>query len=72
MPCEAPRWCSAGCQKADHLPQIEEIDMIIGGNVLYSSSHYAQQVNDRNKFSVIPGWNRRVKHLYAKSRDDYQ
>ena len=72
MPCDATRCCSVGCQNDDHLAQLDDIHMLNVINVLYSSRHYIKQVVNNNTFKMIPGWNRHVKELYTKSREDYK
>ena len=72
MPCEATKCCSVGCQNEYHLAQLDDIYMLIVNNVLYSSGHYAKQIVNNSTFKVIPGWNRHVKELYSKSREDYK
>ena len=60
-----------GCRNKSHIEEIEKMYQLIVNSVDAGSRQFAKEKKRKNKFKVIPGWNRNVKHLHCKSRDHY-
>ena len=60
-----------GCMDVDHIAQIERMYKKMVDSVRSGSYDYVQERRKKDKFKIIPGWNRRVKAFHAAARKDY-
>ena len=59
---------SIGCHNVQHLLHIDYLYDKLTESVEESSSRFKQRFVKKNKFKVIPGWNRSVKLLHQRAR----
>ena len=69
--CESMVCMEVGCRKKEHLKQLKNFYVKLCNSILVGKSRFTKKVTKRNKYKVIPGWNRNVKHLYADARESY-
>ena len=60
-----------GCRKKERLKQLRNFYVKLCDSILVGRFRFTKKVTKRNKYKVIPGWNRNVKHLYADARESY-
>lgn len=60
-----------GCRKADHIMKINQLYKFIVSTITRSSEQFKKRSIRKDKFKVIPGWNRNVKSLHTRARLDY-
>ena len=60
-----------GCMDENHLMGLQNMYKTIVTSVSNGSRQFARQKRKKNKFKVIPGWNRRVKFLHKRARENY-
>ena len=60
-----------GCHNKKHLQEMDEFFGELLNAVKVGSSEFETFILAKNKFKVIPGWNRRVKRLHAEARNKY-
>ena len=63
---------SVGCRDKKHLLEIESIYENIIKSVEKGSQQFVREKKKKNKFKVIPGWNRSVKDLHRTARYHYR
>ena len=59
------------CQNDDCLQNIDKMYSKVVDSAKLSSLNYVKKRIKKDKYKVIPGWNRTVRFFYNKSRDDY-
>ena len=62
---------TVGCMNKSHINQIKLMYEKIISSIYVGSRTYVKERKKKDKFKVIPGWNRRVKSLYAVARENY-
>ena len=60
-----------GCVDESHFAQIEQMYEEMIRSIQLGSEGYSKNRRKRDKFKVIPGWNRRVRSFYADARVKY-
>ena len=60
-----------GCRDKTHLAAIDHLYSKLSHIVKDASSRFSKKFVKRNKYKVIPGWNRNVKDLYAYFRQNF-
>ena len=60
-----------GCRNVKCLENIDEMYFILKRSVEVSSKKFMKTKIRKNKYKVIPGWNRRVKSLHVSAREHY-
>ena len=60
-----------GCRSEKCLKQIDDMYLILIRSVEISSNKFQKKRIKKNKYKVIPGWNRRVKSLHKSAREHY-
>ena len=63
--------CRTGCRDPQHLHMIDECYDHLISIIQSSSEKYLKRSIKKNKFKVIPGWNRCVKKKHRIARDKY-
>ena len=63
--------CKVGCRDVGHVAEIESMYAILVNAVSVASQVYRKRYIRKNKYKVIPGWNRRVKNLHSIAREHY-
>ena len=63
--------CPSGCSNARCRIEISDLYCSIVNSVKVASSNYQKRRIKKNKFKVIPGWNRNVKSFYETARTYY-
>ena len=64
--------CSViGCCKHTHHQQLSHFYEKLCQSVVQGREYFVKRLYKVNKFKVIPGWNRNVKHLYYSYREVY-
>ena len=60
-----------GCNDKNHLLELTDIYRRLVTSVSFASQRHARAKRKKNKYRVIPGWNRRVKSVHKLARDNY-
>ena len=60
-----------GCIDKGHIVQIEQMFEKLVSSIETGSQQYVKNIKKKDKFKIIPGWNRRVKSLHNIAREDY-
>ena len=60
-----------GCMKEDHIIELKSLYKQLVTSLSVSSQQFAKIRRKKNKFKIIPGWNRRVKSYHKIARDNY-
>ena len=60
-----------GCHKKVHQEQLAKFYAKLCHSVTCGRGYFVKQLTQMNKFKVIPGWNRNVKHLFSNYREKY-
>ena len=60
-----------GCHNSKHLDELNSLFELMIDSVHVASNKFAREKHSANKFKVIPGWNRNVKHLHSVARGHY-
>ena len=60
-----------GCRNSEHLREIDKLFQLMLTAVEIASDRFVKVKHRKNKFKVIPGWNRNVKQLYLTARSKY-
>ena len=60
-----------GCRDINHCKQLKDFYCDLSKSVMNGASYFVKEVKKKNKFKVIPGWNRKVKQLHANARNIY-
>ena len=63
--------CTLGCANNNCLDRISELYKSIVSSVEIASVEYRRKKVKKNKFRVIPGWNRNIKAFYENARFHY-
>ena len=71
MHCESLICSRLGCRNELHWKQLEDIYHTLAHSLLIGKNNFARDVIKKDKFKVIPGWNRSIKHLHAYARFRY-
>lgn len=69
---EAVHCCELGCQHAHHISQIDIIYREFSTTIQETLNMFEKPAIRKNKFKIIPGWNRNVKEIYNKYRSEYK
>ena len=69
--CGAMSCVKAGCRRKEHLEQLRHFYLTLCDSIILGRSKFVKRMTKRNKYKVIPGWNRNVKHLYVNARERY-
>lgn len=62
---------TVGCRNVEHLKVIDNMYSHLIEIVAEASAQFNKQCIKQNKFKVIPGWKRNIKHLHRVARDNY-
>ena len=62
---------TVGCRDQEHLKTIDHIYNLITSSVQKCSKNYVRGSIKKNKYKVIPGWNRCVKVLHQTAREKF-
>ena len=60
-----------GCRNIDHKQEIDSLIDLFVQSIRLASEFVSREKCKKNKFKVIPGWNRNVKHLHSIARREY-
>ena len=60
-----------GCRNINHINDIKRMYRLTVDSIERGSHHFAKERRSRDRFKVIPGWNRRVKQSHETAREDY-
>ena len=60
-----------GCHDKKHLKEIDDMHIDMVTVIRESAENFKRKTIRKDKFKVIPGWNRNVKHLYRVAREQY-
>ena len=60
-----------GCTDREHILEIETMCKKLASSVVTGSQSFAKEKKRKNKYKVIPGWNRRVKSFHKRAREYY-
>ena len=63
--------CKVGCVDVNHILEIGMMYEALVNAVSEASQIYRKKYIRRNKYKVIPGWNRRVKQFHSVAREHY-
>ena len=71
IPYEATHCPKLGCGDKNHLHQIDQLIDKISWSMHVAAEYASKTKRRKNKFKVIPGWNRNVKSLHNIARIDF-
>lgn len=63
--------CNVGCRKESHISEIVGMYELLVTSIEIASRLFHKRKIRKNKFKVVPGWNRNVKHLHNLAREHY-
>lgn len=63
--------CATGCRKRKHIQWIDSLYHILITLIVIATKDYNKEYIRKDKFRIIPGWNRRVKELHKTARDSF-
>lgn len=69
--CVPLRCTKPGCRHGDHIREIDRLLDLLIESVRSASEIVQKEHRRKNKYNIIPGWNRNVKHLHTIARRDY-
>ena len=64
--------CNYNCENKECLEYLDRMYESIVESVHISSLKFSKNHTMKNKFKVVPGWNRRVKSFYNEARNSYK
>ena len=69
--CEAMKCSKVGCCDRSHHCHLSIFHTELTNLIERARSNFVRVNTKRDKYKVIPGWNRNVRHLYSAYRNDY-
>ena len=60
-----------GCQNINCIKNIDSMYLLLKNSIVVSSNKFLKRRVKKDKYKVIPGWNRRVKSLHKSAREHY-
>ena len=68
---DAVKCSRRGCRHGKHLREIDRLFDCLVSSVRVACESISKEKRRKNKYKVIPGWNRNVKHLHSIARQEY-